>query len=188
MRGNSSEAQTKGGGRWCRSTPAGRPALQLAITLTALLLSAALSAPAHGAPEEQKAGEPKNIDALPKRVARKLRVSYEVALVRLEKVETCRALFSDLGADGLEMLNRSVYAPAFDREGGCERGSPAYTFIGSRVTRLCPVFADLPRSKAAVALLHEALHHAGLGERPAVPTARHTAKEINWMVARKCGL
>ena len=65
--------------------------------------------------------------------------------------------------------------------------SSAFTEVGSSVTYLCRDFGRLAPEQAAIRLVHEALHHAGLPEAPADPTALASA-EINELVARDCRL
>ncbi len=63
----------------------------------------------------------------------------------------------------------------------------AFTSLGSAVTRLCPGFARLDDERAAVILLHEALHRAGLDEWPHDPDGL-TPQGINELVREGCGL
>ena len=67
----------------------------------------------------------------------------------------------------------------------CVGGVTAFTQVGSRVTRLCPSFGDLDREAAALLLIHEALHSAGMPESPSSAGAL-TPSEINRMVKRAC--
>ena len=71
--------------------------------------------------------------------------------------------------------------------GHCSEGVAAYTSVGSPRTVLCPAFASLSTSGAARILIHEALHFAGLGEKPADPKAPESY-EINQIVTASCGL
>ena len=63
----------------------------------------------------------------------------------------------------------------------------AYTFVGASTTWLCPDFKRLPIEHAALVLIHEALHHAGLTEKPHDQGAM-TSREINTMVTTACQL
>jgi hypothetical protein len=110
--------------------------------------------------------EPLVYASFPERVQRNLDQGYRIALQRVREVEGCGGLFAELGADGIEMLQSTIYlAPRFDFElKACAAGATAFTFVGRRETRLCNRFGRLSRQWAAVLLLHEALHFAGLGE------------------------
>ncbi|MCG6947754.1 MAG: hypothetical protein LJE93_02410 [Acidobacteria bacterium] len=46
---------------------------------------------------------------------------------------------------------------------------------------------ELSDEQAAMVIIHEALHHAGLSEYPKDPDAM-TSRAINGMVSEKCGL
>ena len=100
---------------------------------------------------------------------------------------SCRELFGELERDGVEALRYSNYVPV--RRGVetriCEAGAVAYTEVGSSVTRLCPTFARLVDGRAAITLIHEALHYAGLGEKPFDPNGL-TSDQITRRVARAC--
>jgi hypothetical protein len=63
----------------------------------------------------------------------------------------------------------------------------AFTVVGSNWTGLCRDFSQLTDLEAAVVLLHEALHHAGVTEWPLDPDARRSS-EISADVGRRCGL
>jgi hypothetical protein len=123
------------------------------------------------------------------RVVRRLRLAHELAVERVQSVPSCRALFERLGTDGTVYLARTLYFPASDsqRAGACGRGAIALTVRGNPQTRLCPVFESLRTEWAAVAVIHEALHFAGLGERPVDPNGM-SSMEINRMVEASCGL
>ena len=87
----------------------------------------------------------------------------------------------------MSALRSTIYVPV--RRGVetriCEAGAIAYTEVGSSVTRLCPEFARLSDRRAAITLLHEALHYAGLGEKPRYPDGL-TSDQITRLVARAC--
>ena len=57
--------------------------------------------------------------------------------------------------------------------------------MGSPVTFVCRSFLKLSPEDASATVLHEALHFAGLEERPPVSTAR-TAREITLEVQASC--
>lgn len=126
---------------------------------------------------------------VPFAVARKLEQAYSLALARVEGVPSCRSMFARLGADGVETLSRILYLPACRANESriCGRSTRAFTEVGSSIVKLCQEFERLSEDQAAVILLHEALHTAGLSERPRDPDAMSPA-EINAMVERSCGL
>ena len=104
-----------------------------------------------------------------------------------EEVETCGDLFARLGADGKETLKRTLYFPvsAQNRKDGICRKAAAYTNVGAKSTFVCEEFSWLSDERAAMFVVHEALHHAGLTEKPLDRRAM-TSLEINGMVGKKC--
>jgi hypothetical protein len=66
------------------------------------------------------------------------------------------------------------------------RGAAAYTHVGGPATRVCQRFAAMSDEAAAAVLIHEALHHAGLGELPCYQDAG-TSADIDHSVRRHCG-
>jgi hypothetical protein len=117
----------------------------------------------------------------------RLQAAVRIAVDRIERVEECGALFSALGADGVEMLATTLYIPVSGRnrkDGICRRAA-AYTKVGARSTFVCPEFSLLSDDQAAMFVVHEALHHAGLTEQPLDPRAM-TSLEINTMVGKIC--
>lgn len=117
----------------------------------------------------------------------KLVTAFELAVARVQEVEECRTLFAELGADPLLTLATTVYEPAdpYKETTTCQRAL-AFTFVGAAPTRLCRRFGFLSDDEAAMVVVHEALHHAGLTERPADREAM-SAGAINIMVRRACG-
>ena len=120
---------------------------------------------------------------------RKISDAFEVALERIREVPECRNLFTDLGADGETALSMVVFLPVGRAEarGGVCRGSSAYTIVGGGPVWVCRDFSRLSDTQAAMVIVHEALHHAGLNEYPKDPEAM-TSREINAMVMDHCGL
>jgi hypothetical protein len=119
-------------------------------------------------------------------VWRRLRVAFASAQGRIRTKPDCSALFTTLGADGFQLLMEARFAPATS-EGNrnvCERAT-AGTRVGSRTITLCPAFAAVSVNEAALVLIHEVLHHAGLGEKPADPGGL-TSAEINRLVEVHC--
>jgi hypothetical protein len=138
----------------------------------------------------RESGEALALGGLTNRIERKLQQAYPLALQRVREVDTCRGLFADLGANGIEMLSTTIYRPAeTNRELEiCGFGAAlAFTAIGRSHTRLCEGFGRQAREAAAMILIHEALHHAGLGEWPHDPDALRST-QINRLVRKSCGL
>jgi len=117
----------------------------------------------------------------------KLQEAFVVAIERVQEIPQCGGLFVELGADGVEMLATTIYMPThpFDERSLCQTAA-AFTWVGGVHTRLCRRFSSLSTERAAMTLIHEALHHAGLTEQPADPEAM-TAREIDSMVEDACG-
>jgi len=125
---------------------------------------------------------------LPPRTRRSLTAAFELAVQRLRNRPECQRLFDDLGADGLEELAKSFYyGVALPREQTICRRTSAFTQVGGRVTRLCSSFSRLRQNQAAVVLIHEALHQAGMSEKPLDPKALDSA-QINQLVSDRCAL
>lgn len=117
----------------------------------------------------------------------KLQAAVRIAAERIEAVEECGDLFAGLGADGEETLKKTLYFPvaAHNRNAGICRKAAAYTKVGAKSTFVCPEFSRLSDERAAMFVVHEALHHAGLSEKPLDPSAM-TSLGINTMVGKKC--
>jgi hypothetical protein len=117
-----------------------------------------------------------------------LRFAFRLAQERIRDRRACAALFTRLGADGLQLLTRARFAPEViekDRR-ACAKGVGARTEVSGREIRLCPAFATVSPREAALLLIHEVLHHAGLSERPPDPNGL-TPQDINDLVAASCG-
>ena len=126
--------------------------------------------------------------SLPPRTRRSVTGAFELAVERLRNRSECQRLFDDLGADGLEVLAKSLYyGVSLPREQTICRRTSAFTQVGGRVTRLCSSFSRLRENQAAVVLIHEALHQAGRSEKPLDPRALDSA-QINQLVSDRCGL
>jgi len=135
-------------------------------------------------------GEPLVLGGMNDRIERKLQFAFPSALERVCEVAACANLFSELGADGLETLGVTVYVPATSGQDLqlCEDADAiAFTGIGRSKTRLCAEFGRQPRQAVAMILIHEALHHAGMSERPHDPDAL-TSGQINSLVRTNCNL
>lgn len=122
-------------------------------------------------------------------MARQLLLGHRLAQERLRESVPCRTLFVNLGADGEATLRRDRYgAGDLDAERHrCPRGAAAITAVRSFEVRLCPAFSLLSTTEAAVILIHEALHSAGMKEMPPDPDAL-TARAINALVRSNCEL
>jgi hypothetical protein len=122
------------------------------------------------------------------RVREKLQTAVEIAVDRIEQVEECGDLFGDLDVGGAQALTATLYIPvaANNRRDGICRKAAAYTKVGARTTFVCPEFWKLSDDQAAMFVVHEALHHAGLPEKPQERRAM-TSHEINSMVGTNCG-
>jgi hypothetical protein len=116
-------------------------------------------------------------------------VAFEVALERVQKMEECRDLFTELGAEPMATLSGVTFYPMGRREAlpNMCRGADAYTMVGGGPTWLCRDFWRLSDKRAAMIIIHEALHHAGLTEWPRDPDGMRSVA-INRMVAERCGL
>ena len=126
---------------------------------------------------------------LPSRLERRLGEAFDLALGHLGLHPECQELFEHLELDATDSLGRSLYVPASVRHEQilCRQGVSAFTVVGGRVTFLCRSFGRLAAPRAAMTLIHEALHHAGLSESPRDPEAPASA-EINETVASSCRL
>jgi len=94
-----------------------------------------------------------------------------------------------MDADGFEKLATAIYYQTTERQekSACSQGSAALTMVGSPATRLCLGFGSLQTQSAAMLLIHEALHFAGMGEKPLDP-AGLTSPEINRLIKVRCNL
>jgi hypothetical protein len=117
----------------------------------------------------------------------KLAAAIALAAARVEESQECAGLFAELGADGAAILARSLYlsAPHYQIGQPCRRAT-AFVYFGQEPTFLCSGFASLADERAALVLIHEALHHAGLAESPSQPGAM-SAAAIEGMVREACG-
>ncbi|HSN55332.1 MAG TPA: hypothetical protein VLT32_11700 [Candidatus Sulfomarinibacteraceae bacterium] len=120
---------------------------------------------------------------------RKFLDAFDVALERVQDFPECRGLFTELEADGMKALDMIVVLPIgrAQAQGGVCRGTSAYTLVGGGPIWVCRDFSRLSDTQAAMVIIHEALHHAGLSEYPQDPGAM-TSTIINQMVMKKCGL
>ena len=120
---------------------------------------------------------------------RKISDGFEVALERVREVPECREMFGELGANATDALAKLVFIPIGRAEarGNVCRGVSAYTLHGGGPIWVCRQFSKLSDTQAAMIIIHEALHHAGLTEHPQDPDGM-TSAVINQMVMKQCGL
>jgi len=126
---------------------------------------------------------------MPPGVKEKLRTALQIAAQRINEVSRCGELFRRLGAEGIEVLTTTLYFPvsSHKRESKLCRRNVAYSVVGGSPTWLCRDFARLSDKRAAMFVIHEALHHAGLTEKPNDLNGM-TSRAINGMVSRDCEL
>jgi hypothetical protein len=126
--------------------------------------------------------------SMPDQVREKLESAYEIAVQRVTDVPQCAELFTHLGADPLATLQSGLYFPASPaRETSMCRRAMAQTYVGDAPTWICRRVSSYSDERVAVVVIHEALHHAGLTERPHDKNAM-TSGAINTMVAKNCRL
>lgn len=120
---------------------------------------------------------------------RKISNAFDLALEKVREVPECGEMFAGLGSEATDALGRIVFLPvgkAQARDGVC-RGSSAYTLVGGGPIWVCRDFKRLSDAQAAMIIIHEALHHAGLTEYPKDEDAM-TSRDINFVVKEQCGL
>jgi len=121
-------------------------------------------------------------------VRTKVESGFALAQQHLRDVPQCGAMFADLGVDGNAMLSTTLYYQAdVKMEKRVCRQVFAYTLVGGAPTWLCRHFSKLSDRRAAVVLLHEALHHAGLDEWPHDPEGM-PPRAIDELVTTSCGM
>lgn len=132
--------------------------------------------------------EPKLNGTIGATVTERLFEGFPFAIEKVRANKTCLALFEPFLVSGVERLQSTFYAaPSAERtDDSCDRGALAYTHVGSSVTYLCTGFGALSREQAAIVLIHEALHFAGLPEAPSTRNAL-TSKQISELVKEGCG-
>lgn len=111
-----------------------------------------------------------------------------MALARLE-VEACQGIFEPLGASGAATVESLRFRPpAGPLERRLCQAAAMLAYAGDPAVVVCPDrFAALPPAEQAGAVIHEALHVAGMGEAPAVAGAP-TSGEITEAVREACRL
>lgn len=151
--------------------------------------SVAAVAPAAGAqPARLMRTRPWIHGSMSAEVTDKLEAAIDIANDRVARVPACAALFSDLGASARETLESVLYLPAPpESEASACRHAMAHTFVGDSRTWVCRAITAISDSQAAMVIIHEALHHAGLSERVRDRRAR-TSTDINALVSMRCRL
>lgn len=131
-------------------------------------------------------------------VRAKLESGFDLAVERVTEIEACSELFTRLGADAIDTLTTGLYLPVasyFHEIAICGRNPTGnwfaadnlcFTVVGATPTWICRNFGRISDEKAAIAVIHEALHHAGLKEWPHDRMAMSSV-EITEMVTRACG-
>jgi hypothetical protein len=119
-----------------------------------------------------------------RRVKEKLNSGYQVAIDRICSIHRCHELFAPFGVDGFETLTATLYYPANPRRETyvCDKAL-AFTTLQASQTWLCRRFSRLSDEYAATILIHEALHHAGLGKHH----PEMSSGDIDIKVKRACG-
>ena len=121
----------------------------------------------------------------------RVEVAFEIAAQRAQEVEACAELFSEFWADATETLGNALYWPIRsyrDVKERCGRRNLAFTQVGSRLTFICPDFERVSDLRAAQIIIHEALHNAGLKEKPQYAgVGVKSPAAIDSMVAKACG-
>lgn len=130
---------------------------------------------------------PRVYGRLSDRSARNIRLGYALAIRMVRLTPACSAMFEPFHAEAVESLTSTLYAVPTALEGTriCDGRVAAFTVVGGRVTKLCPEFGGLHPRDAALTLVHEALHSAGMPESPTTPNAL-TSQEISALVAGAC--
>ena len=137
---------------------------------------------------EMSAVEPWIHHRMPRKAREKLEAAFDLALQRVREVPECGELFAKLGADGVEMLSTTLYFPIGSPTKEVEMcgTADAFTYVGEAPTFLCRKFYRLTVERAAMVVVHEALHHAGLTEWPSDPEGMKSIA-INQVVSESCG-
>jgi hypothetical protein len=164
-----------------------RPHLGAILASGVAVALAAATAPEAGVHSVSPSSRPMAAGSLSQPARRTLTGGYLAALRRIGDAPGCRALFDQLKADPVEALATTSYFPASGRLEAtlCSSGALAVTAVGRSKTWLCSSFAGLDVNWAALALLHEALHRAGLPESPSDPHAM-TSDQITRLVTLRC--
>lgn len=120
----------------------------------------------------------------------RVEMAFEIAAERVQEVEACAELFTEFGVDAKETLGSALYWPVIsyrDVKKICGRRTLAFTFVDSPLTFMCPDFEGVSDQRAAQIIIHEALHNAGLKEKPQYAgVGAKSPAAIDSMVAKSC--
>lgn len=108
---------------------------------------------------------------------------------KLNNLPDCEKMYDDLGKNGPTVIANTTYRDGTGTT-DCNNhpGAAAVTKVGTYTVLLCgSTFTNLSSSGAAIVVIHEGLHSAGLTENPPDSTAK-TSDQINQMVMANCGL
>lgn len=113
----------------------------------------------------------------------------DAAFLRLNCMDSCESLFEPFGQAGFDVLGRTKYFDGSQTD-YCQSNSnlAAWTRVGWGQVYVCKPFETLSAEGAAIILLHEALHTAGMNESNCPGEAEMTSQEINWVVGANCNL
>jgi hypothetical protein len=117
--------------------------------------------------------------------------AFELAVTRVCEIHSCHDLFMRIGADGVKVLTTAIYYPANPgmENRVCRRATllTGYNFVPVWVCRRFGTYSD---ERATIALIHEALHNAGLVECPPYRYDRRcfSSADIDVIVSRACAL
>lgn len=161
------------------------PRRALNSILLALLLLPMFATPASAAGPKS----PKILSGFTSSERMSLTLAYGSAARKIQKQPSCSALFDNLNLEGMEALSRTYYEPAAAPSdlALCARGAVALSGLEGRRTRLCNSFNTHSRRDQTAHLIHEALHIAGMSEKPFDPHGL-TPHEITVAVKAACRL
>ena len=125
--------------------------------------------------------------SMPSPVRDKLETAFSIAVERVNSVPECKELFTLLGVEATDTLKSVLYYPASPaRETSVCRRSVAQTRVGGPRTWICRSVAAYPDDRVARVVIHEALHNAGLNEKPHDHRAMSSG-DIDRLVKKRCG-
>lgn len=130
------------------------------------------------------ARHPRTRGPLPAAMKGRLESAYPLALRIVESRPGCQGLFAPWRVPAELVFQRMVFFSATEKA-TCMTGAPAFNYFGHPLTGLCDSFSRLAVAEAAVLLIHEALHVAGLNEYPNDPMAM-TPAQITRLVRSSC--
>lgn len=134
--------------------------------------------------ERRRLAQPTTSGFLPPPVKCRLESAFALAFQLIDGRTRCEALFAPLGQRGTDAIQRMVFFSAANG-GPCRTGAPAFNYFGRPLTGVCDAFGRLDLQEAAVQVIHEALHVAGMNEYPNDPQGL-TPHEISALVRTAC--